>query len=312
MKLLTKIQKPSPSAAIDMVKSKENSHIFSHNIKICKLSSLKRFSAFISSSKRILAGMTVEAAIVFPVFIIFLLHLGSVIEMIRLHNNIQTALYIHGSEVALYGSEIDGDENETEVVADVAAALFIRTSVIKTLGQDYLDNSPLKYGDSGLQMWESKLFTDNDELDVTMTYTVAPLISLVEFVPFRMVNRYFVHIWNGYGIDEDESELSQRIVYVTEYGQVWHSTLQCTHLNLSIHQVEAEQVGRQRNIYGSRYKACEKCIRDKLPSVLFITNDGTKYHSSIDCPGLTRRIQNISLSDAVKRGYRQCSRCGGK
>ena len=47
------------------------------------------------------AGMTVEAALVLPLCLFFLLNLGYLLEMIRLHNNLQLALLETGNKISL-------------------------------------------------------------------------------------------------------------------------------------------------------------------------------------------------------------------
>ena len=54
--------------------------------------------------------MTVEASIVLPLFLFFFLNLGCAIEMIRLHGNLQLALWQIGSKMAVYGYALDSGE----------------------------------------------------------------------------------------------------------------------------------------------------------------------------------------------------------
>ena len=63
--------------------------------------------------KKVQAGMTVEAAIVLPVCLLFLMNLGYAVEMIRLHNNLQFALWDVGGRTAVYGCELGEDRIPT-------------------------------------------------------------------------------------------------------------------------------------------------------------------------------------------------------
>ena len=49
-------------------------------------------------------SMTVEAAVVLPVFLFFFMNLLASLEMIRLYGNLEYALHSAGNEVCLYGS----------------------------------------------------------------------------------------------------------------------------------------------------------------------------------------------------------------
>ena len=51
--------------------------------------------------------MTVEASIVLPLILFFFMNLASSIEMIRLHGNLQLALWETGNELIVYGYALD-------------------------------------------------------------------------------------------------------------------------------------------------------------------------------------------------------------
>ena len=252
--------------------------------------------------KRSPAGMTVEASIVLPLCLFFLMNLGSAVEMIRLHNNLQLALWDTGSRVALYGFEQGGN-----TVASVVSGFYVKNRILDYVGENYLDSSPLARGSAGLQLWESSLLKQEDELDITLTYAVGPAFSLGGFRGFRMGNRYFVNLWNGYAIPGGEEETE--IVYIAENGRVCHRDRNCTYLQLSVREISAENVGTVRNCWGSRYGPCEKCAEGGKPDILYVTEDGNCFHYRADCPGLKRTVCAVKKTEAD--GYPPCSRCGG-
>ena len=55
-------------------------------------------------SRIVHGSMTVEAAVVLPLFFIFFINLSGAIEMIRLHGNISMALWDTGSDLGFYGA----------------------------------------------------------------------------------------------------------------------------------------------------------------------------------------------------------------
>lgn len=250
------------------------------------------------------AGMTVEAALILPLCLFFLLNLGYALEMIRLHNNLQLALLETGNKVSLYGSGLSGSD-----AASVVSGVYVYGGLTDYLGASYLDNSPLTYGSKGLQLLESKMLTTGDELDITLTYSVSPMTTLMGFGNFRMVNRYHAHLWNGYDISAD-AEIEER-VYVAENGEVWHKERSCTYLQLSIRQVRGTEIENERNQWGRRYNACEICAGGAEPETLYVTLDGNSYHYRRDCPGIKRTVRSLTRKAAESEGYRRCSRCGG-
>ena len=273
-------------------------------------------------TRRLRAGMTIEAAIALPVFLFFLLNLSSAIEMIRLHGNLQAALWETGHKLAVYGYAFGNEESLRSMeqeedpwwkeMAGIAFSYtYIKNQVVDYLGESYLEASPLSHGTGGLQFWESEILQPDGEIEIMLTYGVSPWCSLTGFLPFRMANRYHAHIWNGYDITEGSGGNEEDLVtvYVTETGKVYHRDRNCTHLCLSIQEIATGTQGNYRNENGGKYSECEKCRGEAATGTLYITREGDRFHYSRECSGLKRTVFSILLKDAGD--YRSCSRCGG-
>lgn len=245
------------------------------------------------------AGMAVEAALVLPLCLFFLLNLGSAVEMIRLHNNLQLALWDTGSRLSLYGCEQSDSE-----LASLLSAFYVRNRVIDYAGEEYLNSSPIPRGSAGLRLWESEMLAD-DLLDIKLTYSVETPFSLGGFYSFRMANHYAVHLWNGYEISEEAR--GETIVYMTENGSVYHKDRNCTHLQLTVRETTAQGVYTERNRWGAKYDACERCAGGRMPELVYVTSEGTCYHYRADCAGLKRTVHALILTEPI---YPFCSRCG--
>lgn len=319
--LLTSNGNPSPTFQPDKVNKKNNSGFAQ---KPNKLSDhpVKGISLFTLLRRGVSGGMTVEAALVLPLFLFFFLNLSCSIELIRLHGNLQLALWETGTSLAVYGHVLGEEEllrsmeekedSWWEEMAGIAFSYtYIRNQLVDYLGEDYLRASPLVYGVDGLQFWESEVLRSGDEMEITVTYAVSPWYSVAGFKPFRMANRYYGHIWNGYDIvgGAGANEDALVTVYVTDTGEVYHRAWNCSHLQLSVREVAADLIASCRNEDGKRYGRCEKCKSDIHSDVLYITEEGECYHYSRACPGLKRTVYSILLKDAGE--YRPCSRCGG-
>lgn len=269
-----------------------------------KIRSIEGISLFAFLKSEAQAGMTVEAAVVLPLFLYFILNLSCSIELIRLHGNLQLALWDTCSKIAIYGHALGDSDLEP-----VFTGIYIKNQLIEYAGEEYLDNAPLKNGSKGLMLWESDIFSSKDELDVIVTYAVLPWSNYVAFSSFRMANRYCAHIWNGYEIpkDPEKAVVQLDIVYITETGKVYHEDPNCTHLKLSIRQVTRLEAKNAVNQWGDGYSPCEKCKPGSTVRNLYITDDGDRYHSSLECSGLKRTVFSVPKSRASK--YRPCSRC---
>lgn len=270
-----------------------------------KRHAIERISLLTSLRRGVEAGMTVEAAVVIPLFLYFLLNLSCAIELIRLHSNLQLALWDTCSRIAVYGHAL-GDSD----LAPVFTGFYIKDQLEKHAGKEYLDNAPIKNGARGLNLWGSNIFSSQDELDVVVTYTASPWSSYASFSSFSMVNRYYAHIWTGYEIPQNPEEALKKldVVYMTENGEVYHENRNCTHLKLSIREVTRPEAESAKNQWGTSYSPCEKCKPEPLDWNLYITDEGDRYHASAECPGLKRTVFSVPRSRVT--GYRACSRCG--
>ena len=303
-----KNKKPSPTDQLftmDLAQSPQKSTGGSTRSlrPICRL--IEKVPLPSSFHRKLKAGMTVEAAVVLPLFLFFVLNLSCSIELIRLHGNLQLALWKTGSQMAVYGHAL-----EDSTVASMFSYFYVQNQVIKYVGEDYLNSSPLTEGAKGLIPWESKIFTSRDEMDLIVTYQVSPWSSLAGFTPFRMANRYYGHVWNGFDISdpEEEARLLAGVVYMAENGQVYHEDRNCTHLKLSIQETTWEGARQKKNQWGKSYTACEKCCPEAETVLLYITDEGERYHSDRNCPGLKRTVFSVPRERVT--GYKACSRCG--
>lgn len=282
-----------------------------------KRTSLFTFRQIIQS--RLRASMTVEAAAVLPLLLFFFLNLTSAIEMIRLHGNLELALWESGRRLAVYGyleqtGKDAGQEQALESwgfkeLTDLAVPnLVVRSDVIRYAGRSYLEESPLTYGAEGLNFLESEFLNEEDCIDLTVTYQVSPEFRIPGFSSFRMVNHCYIRAWTGYELkEEEEDQQKEDYVYVTEYGTVYHESLNCTYLKLSVRPVTLSEAYMLTNSAGESYTLCWLCRDENMNGRVYITDDGNRYHYSPDCPSLKRIIHTIKRSEAQR--YRPCSRC---
>ena len=115
--------------------------------------------------------------------------------------------------------------------------------------------------------------------------------------------------WTGYDVTEVHKRGEEdSIVYMTEYGSVYHKNRACTHLALSIRAVASSKIMENRNEDEEHYEACEYCGENGIVTVVFVTSYGKKYHTTTKCQGLKRSIRSIPLSQV--KGVNPCQKCG--
>lgn len=251
---------------------------------------------------QIRGSMTVEAALVLPLLMLFFLHLGSCMEMLRLHGNLEYALWQTGRELATFAAAESGED-----IPDLAVSyLFVNGRVQQLLGREYLDDSPLVYGSLGLNYLASE-YREDEIINIILTYQVSPPITCFPFPYFRMTSRYYGRAWTGYAVDQGEERV--RYVYVTEDGNVWHSRADCSYLKLHIYSAQSGNIWMLRNANGEYYRACSRCEGHPQGETVYLTQEGNRYHTVRDCPALLRRVHAVRWREGMS--YRPCSRCNG-
>lgn len=239
------------------------------------------------------ASMTVEAALVLPLFVFAMILTGYIAQVAGCQNEVQWAL----TRIA---REASAEYAVTEKKAVVSRAAF----QLKLAG--YLEGSAGK-----VSLFHSEFDEENEEILLSAEYH---LDLPFRFIPDRMCRfRCCVHTRAFTGVEDRgrEGELEQgKKVYITQTGRVYHESLQCTYLKLSISQLKGEDIEALRNESGGRYKPCEKCCRRtvcKPDQTVWITNFGDRYHTNRGCSGIKRYISTIWLSEAGTRT--PCSKC---
>lgn len=94
-------------------------------------------------------------------------------------------------------------------------------------------------------------------------------------------------------------------VYVTETGDVYHSSRTCYHIKLAITQIDK---GLLKKSY-ENLLPCELCASGKYTDgCIYITETGNKYHYSVACSGLKRTVMRVRRKDVGNLS--PCSNCG--
>lgn len=259
-------------------------------------------------------SLTLEAAVVLPLYMYALVAIISLMEMIKCYEDVEINLYRAGKEIALYsvGKEIIPMASEgiiDDIGSTVVSDLYAENLMKEQLINNYQSDNMIIGSAEGVSLIQSKV--TNDLVDLVADYKMEPLCNIFGIASYEMVNRARLHAWTGYEGNESNLDKSgERLVYVTETGSAYHLTRTCTHILLSINPINSSELMMQRNTDGSKYKPCEKCCNNFSgeSETLYITDDGDKYHTSLNCSGLKRTVSVIPISEVGERS--QCQRCG--
>lgn len=280
-------------------------HIMHSNIPLKKRVSL--FPPF----HKVKASITVEASIVLPLFLIFCVQMISFIEVFRVHSMVEAALHQEVSKISLYAYAYEENVPEKmELLKGILEDEYILEKVKERIGKRNLDQSMIKEGSRGITislLTKSKK-RQQDVIDIALQYKIVPAIRLLGFEEFELVNHCLMKKWNGYQPELicKEGKEDEEMVFITDYGTVFHRSEDCTHIHLSISYVDRDLVNSLRNSGGAKYYPCEYCGKTKESTVI-ITKEGDRYHNRIDCSGLKRLIHEVPISEVG--GRMPCSRC---
>ena len=289
-------RKPSPTCY--PVSSRNHfSHTFNKRIFI------ERMSLLTPQSKTCSGSMTVEACFILPLVLLFFLQLMSFMQMLHVHGQMTFALWNTGQKLCVYTAL--EEETQTNLFDRVVAYLYVKNSVENLLGQEFFEEAPIENGLSGIYFSEAIYGMGNGYVDLIANYQVDPKVSLLPLGYKRLCNHYYGRAWTGYDVTNEEA--SNRYVYITKYGEVWHATVSCKYLTIEVEAVPFLSMDQRVNAYGEKYSCCSVCRKAPLTGTVYLTSGGTKFHLSEECSTLKRNIEVISWEE--KDAYRPCSKC---
>ena len=269
-----------------------------------KMNIVQKRRAFPLSSLKNRGSMTVEASMVLPIFLFFMMTLLMAIEMVRLQSNLFAGL---GSSEAIHM-----EEQIQRVLQDQPLLDHFEADAI----EEYLngqENGRLCLLGNILVGNRSDV-QGNGRIEVEVQYQIKPFIYWLPMDNrdgggLRFQDQLFVHDFNGYrGPIEGNSREKEEIVYITENGTRYHTDTGCVSLWISVQTVHSSRLSAMRNQSGGRYYPCERC-RPSKSGVFFITRDGDRYHRGADCSSLKRTVRAVTLDEAVRMGRSACSKC---
>lgn len=268
----------------------------------------KRASSVISITSK--GSLTVEAALVIPIFLFAIAALLSFTDILRLQMKMDSAMSQCARELAVYGYAQnaflpEGSEGLPLPVETLLSETYVRNRVISELGSDYLSWSPAE-GSQGIHFIGSRIM-ERDRIELYSAYYVTPFFALSSKAGFLTGQSAVVRAFTGYdNLSAGDPSQNEEYVYITPEGKAYHKKRSCHYLDLSIEKVFEDELAGLRNQDGSIYHACPLC-GDTGGRTVFITNYGDKYHKNILCSGLKRTVEMVPISQVGNRT--PCSKC---
>ncbi len=270
-------------------------------LKSSKQNCVERISR--RASGRAAGSLTVEAALVFPLFLFGVTAFLYLFLLLRLQTQVERILTDTGRELAQEAYLTAAGDG----FADAASPAFRSSRALEAGLSGKAVSGILSGGIGGISTSKSRWDPEKSVFTLEASYQVVLPPGISWFHPVKIVQKKTVRGWTGFGSREKQTEREEEIVYVTDHGTVYHRSLACRHLKLSVRQAGLEEAERLRNDSGGKYYPCERCWKNSS-SLVYITESGDRYHGKLNCPGLTRGIHAVLLSETG--GLPPCSACG--
>lgn len=240
--------------------------------------------------------LTLEAALVVPIFFFAMLCMVYLFEMIAIQTAVETALHSVGKEIA-----------KEAYVSPIISPYGIRQHLIGNIGQDRLERSMVSGGVNGLDCGASTSNWNTGEIQLVVRYQLEIPVLMFRIPAVSREETLRVKGWTGY-VSGSGNASQEEVVYITDYGLVYHKDMYCTYLELSIQAVRVEEIEDMRNESGGKYYACSSCKQEVCEAgVVYLTAYGDRYHNSLDCSKIKRNIFAVPLKEVY--GLGGCSKC---
>jgi hypothetical protein len=257
--------------------------------------------------------MTLEAAFVLPFFMLAIINILFAVNIIGVQSRMNAALHQVGNKMAFAGYTYE--HTVANVLPDALSGVLLskeyaKSQVVSYIGSSYLNQSCIVNGAGGVSFASSSVMQSGDIIDLQASYQVKPFTTLMGFEKFSMTQRYYGRAWTGYDVTQGVSDESEKdpMVYITETGTVYHLSRNCVYLNPSIEVLPRQSIAGRRNQSGGKYYPCEMCGYTADSGEVYVTSQGSRYHTRLNCSGLKRTIYTVPLSQTGGRG--RCSKCG--
>ncbi len=254
------------------------------------------------------ASLTLETAIVLPLFLCAILTILSIALVFLTEIKVQDALMQTAEElswsVSVFTDDSAKQKDSLKKYASARMLLCLKDSVVS--------HPVISNGALGIDYSKSTYLEQKEEIHLVAEYDAVLPIALFGKRTYGIRQEAVTRAWVGNRTNEEYSSDTQ-YVYITKYGTVYHLTKDCRYLTREIQSVRSTDLVSIRNAKGGIYKSCQQCAKDILVEkqiILYITLYGERYHTDKNCSTLKRYIQKIKKENVGNKNC--CSVCGGE
>ena len=246
-------------------------------------------------------SMTLEMVVVLPLFISFMVFFLFLFRVLLVQESMEEALVYTSRTLAVACFEETPDKQKTQAGLLVEAQLVLQ----KGLKESDCPVHFIRGGAAGVSLLSSEF--SGDDIILRASYEIRLPCVLLGSYSLHFVQCAQSRKWIGNRSLEQGNDTDDRWVYITPHGTVYHCDRSCRYLDLTIRAASRQSLVTLRNADGTIYRKCESCAAGTKGPV-YVTDYGTRYHSSLACEGLKRTIYMVKRSQV--EGRKKCSKCG--
>lgn len=274
----------------------------------------KRVLSSVSQIRR-KGSLTIEAAMVLPLFLFFMVILMMPMKMLNDGRKIQMALERTGEEVSQYLYLYDEFEIGTKLkkkglgkvpdeflskMSEKAVLVLVRKRVEGRIGFEHL---------TSVSFARSSILRDGETIDLVMDYRVKLPFSVLGKRSIPMSARCYRRAWIGNEKkDMETSKENDELVFIGKGSTRYHKDRTCHYLYNKIKKISFQELKTVRNLNGGKYRPCSRCgEKAEEQNGVYILPSGEKYHSTKSCSAITAYVKAVLLSKVRHLGA--CSYC---
>lgn len=293
-------------------------------IKKIFLTQYKKKGKSTSLSLSYVGSITVETAVILPIFLIAIISFHVYFVLFNYQNVLQNSINNTAKAIARYSYIIDKSgeitdyeklENELDIDKDILVSGintgYAWNKIMTNEVKKYTNNSYIKGGTSGLVISGSRIGKRDGEDYIFVKYKMS--FKIMDGISYNINLRNSCHFreWIGETISE-KKESDSTVVYITKKGRVYHITSECTYIKFNLKTVRYGDVYLVKNNDGKSYSKCGKCVLGEpaINSIIYITGSGVTFHANKNCSYIKRDAIPIEISKVGNR--KLCSRCNSK
>lgn len=277
------------------------------------------------------ASLTLEAALVVPIFLFFLYLLILPMRMMDTARRMQEICEevcrdaAEGSYLLTLKSDTSGDESRNDGEVDSAANPGDETAKNARTIQSYLKGNALgglavslarhEIEDPylmNLQALRSHGWGDDQMITLTVDYDYRLPFSVLGPRSIHQTVRASRRAWVGSSANQENAshkENEEEWVYVGAGSTRYHRSLRCHYLSNDLTAVSFHQVAEKRNANGEKYHACPRCAGSSASGTVYIMPSGRAYHTDPNCSAICSHARAVKKSTVESLG--PCHYCYG-